>query len=152
MLFDFLPEDQQIQMRTHLSSYLKWVHTHNPEFQNNLTTEELTTCWLEDCKHPKWMMEKIHDMNLLFIVHVNEYLERYKDQAYLFEEEVTPEFLPPKNQAAASNQKTNYDAATPKQIKFLLYLTKKHNRTNINLQHITKKEASKLISELLALQ
>lgn len=158
MYFDFLPEEQKTQIQTHLSSFLKWVSRHNPDFQSTLTREELTSCWLHDFKHPAWVQQKINQIDIEFIAHVNEYFDFYSKQAHLFSEAVVPEFKPediPQKQPIQKTSPTpaaSSETITSKQLKFLGFLTKKHNRyTDISLNGLGKTEASQMISELVAL-
>ena len=150
VLFGFLEEQKRLEVQEHLASFLKWVYENNPDFQTTLAREELTTCWLHEFQHPRWMEELIEAGNLEFIAHVNEYLEENCEYAHILSMTIQPEFKP---EPAPQPQPRRWqdEPISPKQYNLLAELAPKHGR-QINLKELTKGRASALISELLELE
>lgn len=139
--FTFLNQNEQDDVLVHLSSYLRWVYDHNPDFLTYVTMSELVNVWSERIEKPHWMTKRIEKQPLEMLAHAHEFLHTSQSVPYLFSNQSNIQFITPKAEALA----------TEKQIQFLKNLIKSHPRP-IHYDTITKKEATKLIDELLLLR
>lgn len=72
------------ELAGYVQSYLAWLKVQNPNFAENLTTEELANYFYGKVKLPEEIMIYMESNPLQTLSKVYEYIDRYKDKTDMF--------------------------------------------------------------------
>lgn len=140
LFFDFLPLEEQTEIMQRCKSYLNYIGKRNPEFLKFVSTEELTSVFLNEVDLSDWILARKSDLE--FIAHLNEFIHFNKEEFHLFTCEVDPLFKP---------QPLMDDGITDPQKSYLKSLLQELKlQLPTNLEQMKKKDATQLIAKLKA--
>lgn len=74
--------------KKYFQSYLAWLYEQNTEFAVYLHAEELTNFFVQEIQHPLWFQLFLQYEPLAMLAEINQYMERYKQEAHLMKQEL----------------------------------------------------------------
>lgn len=139
--------DENILLKEYMQSFLKWIYVQNNDFCNTLNNEEISNYFMKQLNHPTWMKLLIEKNKFKMMVAIDNYINKYKSNAYMFKELIQIEPIILADYLPTYNDKKHVNA-TPKQLYFLKSILKTQNKHVENLNDLSMDEASFLIQLL----